>query len=130
MRRAQSVRHHTRPSLALATDDLGALKEADESIEDVLRRQLIDKDRENDKVRSVTHHPEYASHSLQVADAGAAASSAACTTATTRDNTRIGKGVQEPRAPPPRYSARERTLHGRNGEVRVACTVSQRHVMI
>jgi len=51
MRRAQSVRHHTRPSLALAADDLGALKEADESIEDVLRRQLIDKDRENDKLQ-------------------------------------------------------------------------------
>jgi hypothetical protein len=50
MRRAQSVRHHGRPSLALGTDDLGILKEGDESDEDVLRRQLLDKDRENDKV--------------------------------------------------------------------------------
>ena len=50
MRRAQSVRHYGRPSLALGADDLGVLKEGDESNEDVLRRQLIDKDRENDKV--------------------------------------------------------------------------------
>jgi hypothetical protein len=50
MRRAQSVRHYARPSLALASDDLGVLKEGDESTEDVLRRQLLDKDRENDKV--------------------------------------------------------------------------------
>ena len=53
MRRAQSVRHHARPSsLALGTDDLGVLKEGDESNEDVLRRQLLDKDRENDKVKT------------------------------------------------------------------------------
>ncbi|KAG2106998.1 uncharacterized protein F5147DRAFT_746112 [Suillus discolor] len=36
--------------LALPADDLGILREGDEpSIEDVLRRQLLDKDRENDK---------------------------------------------------------------------------------
>lgn len=51
MRRAQSVRHYARPSLALAADDLGVLREGDESNEDVLRRQLLDKDRENDRVR-------------------------------------------------------------------------------
>lgn len=51
MRRAQSVRHYARSSLALAVDDLGTLKEGDESNEDVLRRQLLDKDRENDKVK-------------------------------------------------------------------------------
>jgi hypothetical protein len=51
MRRAQSVRSSARPSLALGTDELGALREGDESNEDVLRRQLLDKDRENDKVR-------------------------------------------------------------------------------
>jgi hypothetical protein len=51
MRRAQSVRHYARPSLALAADDLGMLREGDESNEDVLRKQLLDKDRENDKVR-------------------------------------------------------------------------------
>lgn len=50
MRRAQSVRHYARSSLALAVDDLGTLKEGDESNEDVLRRQLLDKDRENDKL--------------------------------------------------------------------------------
>jgi hypothetical protein len=51
MRRAQSVRHYARPSLALAADDLGMLREGDESNEDVLRKQLLDKDRENDKAR-------------------------------------------------------------------------------
>ena len=50
MRRAQSVRHYARPSLALGTDDLGVLREVDESNEDILRRQLLDKDRENDRV--------------------------------------------------------------------------------
>ncbi|KIK02544.1 hypothetical protein K443DRAFT_677494 [Laccaria amethystina LaAM-08-1] len=52
MRRAQSVRHYARPSLALAADDLGMLREGDESNEDVLRKQLLDKDRENDKLRT------------------------------------------------------------------------------
>jgi len=52
MRRAQSVRHHPRPSIALGADDLGILREGDESNEDVLRRQLIEKDRENDKLKS------------------------------------------------------------------------------
>ena len=51
MRRAQSVRNYIRPSLALATDDLGVLREGDESNEDVLRRQLLEKDRECDRVR-------------------------------------------------------------------------------
>ncbi|KAI0652576.1 hypothetical protein C8Q79DRAFT_897631 [Trametes meyenii] len=50
MRRAQSVRNYARPSLALGADDLGVLKE-DESVEDILRRQLLEKDRENDKLR-------------------------------------------------------------------------------
>ncbi|KAF9461924.1 hypothetical protein BDZ94DRAFT_768687 [Collybia nuda] len=52
MRRAQSVRHYARPSLALGADDLGMLREGDESNEDVLRRQLLDKDRENDKLQT------------------------------------------------------------------------------
>lgn len=53
MRRAQSSRHYPKPSLALGADDLGMLKEnPDESIEDVLRRQLLEKDRENDKVHT------------------------------------------------------------------------------
>jgi len=51
MRRAQSVRHYARPSLAHATDDLGVLRE-DESSEDALRRQLLDKDRENDRLQT------------------------------------------------------------------------------
>lgn len=50
MRRVQSLRHHTRPSLATMTDDLGVLRE-EESAEDALRRELLAKDRENDKVR-------------------------------------------------------------------------------
>ncbi|KAG1742631.1 uncharacterized protein EDB91DRAFT_287616 [Suillus paluster] len=52
MRRAMSVRNYVRPTLALAADDLGMLREGDEAIEDVLRRQLLDKDRENDKLQS------------------------------------------------------------------------------
>ncbi|TFK60814.1 hypothetical protein BDN72DRAFT_883434 [Pluteus cervinus] len=53
MRRAQSVRHHTtRPSLALGADDLGMLREGDESNEDILRRQLLEKDRENDRLQT------------------------------------------------------------------------------
>ncbi|KAJ7080972.1 hypothetical protein B0H15DRAFT_855724 [Mycena belliarum] len=52
MRRAQSVRNYGRPSLALGPDDLGVLREGNESNEDVLRRQLIDKDRENDRLKT------------------------------------------------------------------------------
>lgn len=52
MRRAQSVRYNRPSSIALAPDDLGILRENDESNEDVLRRQLLDKDRENDKLQS------------------------------------------------------------------------------
>ncbi|KAF8899459.1 hypothetical protein BD779DRAFT_1488950 [Infundibulicybe gibba] len=52
MRRAQSVRHYARPSLALGVDDLGILREAEESNEDVLRRQLLEKDRENDRLQT------------------------------------------------------------------------------
>ncbi|KAJ7240533.1 hypothetical protein C8J57DRAFT_1085748 [Mycena rebaudengoi] len=52
MRRAQSVRNYGRPSLAIAADDLGVLREGDESNEDILRRQLIDKDRENDRLQT------------------------------------------------------------------------------
>lgn len=51
-RRAQSAKHHVRPSLALAADDLGILREGDERNEDILRRQLLEKDRENDRVCS------------------------------------------------------------------------------
>lgn len=49
MRRAQSVRNHTnaRPSLM---NDMGALTEGDEQSEDGLRKRLLEKDRENDKV--------------------------------------------------------------------------------
>lgn len=52
MRRAQSVKNYARPSLALASDDLGVLREGDETNEDVLRRLLLEKDRENDRVCS------------------------------------------------------------------------------
>jgi len=53
MRRAQSVRNHVngRSSFQLGTDDLGTLTEGDERPEDGLRRKLLEKDRENDKVR-------------------------------------------------------------------------------
>ena len=55
MRRAQTVRSytngaHSRPSLQLGADDMGTLTEGDERPEDGLRKKLLDKDRENDKV--------------------------------------------------------------------------------
>jgi len=52
MRRAHSVRNHTngKSSFQLATDDMGALTEGDERPEDGLRKKLLEKDRENDKV--------------------------------------------------------------------------------
>lgn len=34
----------------MLTDDLGVLREHQESVEDTLRRQLLEKERENDKV--------------------------------------------------------------------------------
>ncbi|KAJ8075056.1 hypothetical protein PM082_019383 [Marasmius tenuissimus] len=51
-RKAQSLRHIARPSLALGADDLGVLREGDESNEDVLRRQLLEKDRECDRLQT------------------------------------------------------------------------------
>ncbi|KAJ2917178.1 hypothetical protein MD484_g3240, partial [Candolleomyces efflorescens] len=53
MRRAQSVRHYARNSIALASDDLGMLREGTETDEDILRRQLIEKDRECDKLNAL-----------------------------------------------------------------------------
>lgn len=52
MRRAHSTKHHGRPSVAQGSggDDLSVLRETEESVEDSLRRQLLEKDRENDKV--------------------------------------------------------------------------------
>ncbi|KAK0187847.1 hypothetical protein F5146DRAFT_960467 [Armillaria mellea] len=52
MRRSQSVRNQPRPSLALISDDLGVLREGDESNEDILRKQLIEKDRECDRLQT------------------------------------------------------------------------------
>jgi hypothetical protein len=52
MRRAQSNKHHPRPSNALPSDDLGVLREGGETVEDHLRRHLLEKDRENDRVCS------------------------------------------------------------------------------
>ena len=48
-RRSQTTRHFGRPSQLLQTDDLGVLREGDET-EDVLRRQLLEREREIDKV--------------------------------------------------------------------------------
>ncbi|TDL26421.1 hypothetical protein BD410DRAFT_783477 [Rickenella mellea] len=56
MRRSHSLRHQARPSFAAErsniTDDLGVLQEEAESVEDSLRRQLLTKDRENDKLQT------------------------------------------------------------------------------
>ena len=57
MRRAQSVRHYNRASTSTAatgSDDLGVLKEvSEESTEVTLRRQLLEKEKQNDKVREL-----------------------------------------------------------------------------
>lgn len=50
-RRSQSTRHYARPSQLLQSDDLGVLREGDESTEDILRRQLLEREREIDRVR-------------------------------------------------------------------------------
>jgi len=50
MRKSQTVKHFSRPSLAIGADDLGVVKE-DESPEDSLRRQLLDQERENDRLK-------------------------------------------------------------------------------
>jgi hypothetical protein len=57
MRRAQSVRHYTRASVpTTGTDDLGLLKEIpEESTEVTLRKQLLEKEKENDKVCVSSH---------------------------------------------------------------------------
>lgn len=56
MRKAQSVRHYHRPSLAQGpVDDLGILRESEDSVEDGLRKQLMDKERECDRVRATQH---------------------------------------------------------------------------
>jgi hypothetical protein len=57
MRRAQSVRHYTRSSVpTIGADDLGLLKEiSEESTEVTLRRQLLEKEKENDKVCGPPH---------------------------------------------------------------------------
>ncbi|KAI6031003.1 hypothetical protein EDC04DRAFT_74149 [Pisolithus marmoratus] len=54
MRRTQSVRtYNKQPSASILADDLGVLREtSEESVEDVLRKQLLDKDRENDKLQT------------------------------------------------------------------------------
>jgi len=51
MRRAQTVRHYSRPSVVQGVDDLGLLREDEDSVEDVLRKQLMDKERECDKLQ-------------------------------------------------------------------------------
>ncbi|KAI0095182.1 hypothetical protein BDY19DRAFT_916659 [Irpex rosettiformis] len=51
MRRTQSVRNHVKSSsMAAGNDELGVLREAEEDVEETLRRQLLEKDRENDKL--------------------------------------------------------------------------------
>lgn len=113
MRRAQSVRNHARPSLALGADDLGVLKE-DESVEGVLRKQLLDKDRECDRVRT---HCRSARVTREVTvitatnpDTNAAGSAGPAST--TREGPGPGEGVHEPGAHPSGHTTRERAMHG------------------
>lgn len=49
IRRTQSVRNRTAHSVTVS-DDLGVLREGEQSIEDVLRQEVVEVRRENDKV--------------------------------------------------------------------------------
>ena len=50
MKRTHSTKHNVRPSLLPTSNDLGIIRECDQTNEDILRHQLLDKERENDKV--------------------------------------------------------------------------------
>lgn len=50
MRRSQSVRNQHRPAVMVGSDDLSVVEEDEQSLKDVLRTQLLEKDKENDKV--------------------------------------------------------------------------------
>ncbi|KAI0706178.1 hypothetical protein BC835DRAFT_1516556 [Cytidiella melzeri] len=53
MRRTHSGRNHAKAhSLAVGNDDLSVLKETEDGLEDILRRQVIEQDRVNDKLQS------------------------------------------------------------------------------
>jgi len=124
MRRAHSVRNHVngRTPFQLGADDMGALTEGDERPEDGLRKRLLEKDRENDKVLfgfllldlAVTE--PYAAAVVAYADPDATGSALPTTIcgrhpgATTR--------VQEPGTAFARYSTRERKVYGGTRAVR------------
>ncbi len=107
MRRAQSVRHYTRSSASTAaaatgTDDLGVLKEVpEESTEVTVRRQLLEKEKENDKVRGLV---SFSAHHLRIkaflpllsaprSDPSVAGAARAATT--NRGHPRTPKGIQQ-----------------------------------
>jgi hypothetical protein len=98
MRRAQSVRHYTRASVSTTgTDDLGVVKEVpEESTEVALRRQLLDKSKENDKVCGfstlITFVADSASFAAPRPNSGAAVAARAA--ATDRGYSGVTKGVQ------------------------------------
>jgi hypothetical protein len=51
-RRASTLRNFPRQSGVQSSDELGNIRETSgESVEELLRRQLMEKDRENDRVR-------------------------------------------------------------------------------
>lgn len=50
MKRTHSTKYNVRPSLPPTSNDLGIIRECDQTNEDILRHQLLDKERENDKV--------------------------------------------------------------------------------
>lgn len=120
MRRAQSVRHYGRPSLALGADDLGVLREGDESNEDILRRQLLDKDRENDKVTSMRLLFPSTSHaSSSATNSSADPSSTSVTAAAFGEYPSTRKGIQKPRVTVAGNPEGERTMYGRSREVSI-----------
>ncbi|EKM56717.1 uncharacterized protein PHACADRAFT_254001 [Phanerochaete carnosa HHB-10118-sp] len=52
MRRSQSVRNQHRPAVMVGSDDLGVVKEDEQNLEEILRAHLLEKDKENDKLRT------------------------------------------------------------------------------
>lgn len=120
MRRAQSVRHYARSSLALAVDDLGTLKEGDESNEDVLRRQLLDKDRENDKVKRLLMLWLNLLTENAAAYPTPNASGPALWTSASGESSRVREGVQEFGLDLARHTAGEWTVYGGAWPVRIS----------
>lgn len=122
MRRTHSTRHHVRPSMVLPTDDLGVLREGEESTEDTLRKQLLEREREVDRVcrRISDCWCEFDPFSLTVAKVNYTdVTRPACSTPAPWGGSRPPTRVQEPRTNFAGYTEGEREMYGWFGEVRL-----------